>query len=109
MAEILDVHPDFFSVARKRAKRLRADMPPSAALNEGAYWYQPRLRRCDAASPELMQMMGRFWHTDGVSRPSGEPDDEDNMFRESDSPGSAGHPRRELISPGGARPCTRSS
>ena len=101
MAEILDVHPDFFSVARKRAKRLRADMPPAAAINEGVYWYQPRLRRCDAASPELVRMMERFWHTDGVSRPSGAPDDDDNMFRESHSAGSAGHPRRELILPRG--------
>ncbi|CAM9281710.1 unnamed protein product [Laminaria digitata] len=101
MAEILDVHPDFFSVARKRAKRLRADIPPSAAINEGAYWYQPRLRRCDAASPELMQMMERFWHTEGVSRPSRDPYEEEDLFRGPDSPGYVDHPRRELVLPRG--------
>lgn len=105
MAEILDVHPDFFSVARKRAKRLRADIAPSEAIDEGAYWYQPRIRRCDAASPELVQLMERFWHTDGVSRPSGNQSSGDyedrSIYREVDSPGSPGHPLRELILPRG--------
>ena len=70
-AEILGVHPSQFSAARLRARSLQPTLPAAAALDQNAYWYQPRSRRSDVTPPELVQLMKEFWHNDEVSRLTG--------------------------------------
>ena len=97
-AEILGVHPSQFSAARQRARTLQPSLPPAAALDQNAYWYQPRARRSDATPPELVQLMKEFWHNGAVSRLTG---NSRHIFRESKSPDAETHPRRQLMVEGG--------
>ena len=86
--------------AKKRVRRLRSDLTPSLAMDEGAYWFQPRGKRSDTTPPEVLELMKRFWHTDGISRASGNSSDKD-MWREWKRPGAASHSRRQLHVQGG--------
>ena len=70
-AEIPGVYPQYSSTACQRAKLLKPDISPTAAIDEGAYWFYPRSRRSDTIPPELVELMKRFWHTDAVSRATG--------------------------------------
>ena len=81
-AEILGVHPRYFSTARQHARLLRPDISPTAAMDEGTYWFHPRSRRSDATPPELVELMKRFWHTDVVSRVTGNAANRDMCYRE---------------------------
>ena len=99
-AEHLGVHSEHLVGAKKRVRRLRSDLTPSLAMDEGAYWFQPRGKRSDTTPPEVLELMKRFWHTDGISRASGTSSDRD-MWRESKRPGAASHSRRQLHVQGG--------
>ena len=81
-AELLGVHPEHFVGANRRVARLRSDLAPEEALAEGPYWFQPRGKRSDATPPELLELMKRFWHTNEVSRASGNSSNRD-MWRPS--------------------------
>ena len=70
-AEILGVYPRHLSAARQRAKLLRPNISPTAAMDEGTYWFRPWSRRSDTTPPELVELMKRFRHTDGVFRATG--------------------------------------
>lgn len=105
-AEILGVHPSQFSAARQRARSLQPTLPPAAALDQNAYWYQPRARRSDATPPVLVQLMKEFWHNGEVSRLTG---NSRHIFRESKSPDAETHPRRQLMVEGGAKQYSPSS
>lgn len=97
-AEILGIHPANLTAGRKRAKALRPDLPPAVAMDQGAFWFQPRAKRSDETPPELVALMKRFWHTDGVSRASGNSKD---VYRESKSADAVTHARRRLAVQGG--------
>lgn len=97
-AEILGVQPSRFSAARQRARTLQPILPPAAALDQNAYWHQPRARRSDATPPELVQLMKEYWHNGEVSRLTG---NSRHTFRESMSPDAETHPRRQLMVEGG--------
>ena len=92
-AAVLGVREQTLSFARQRLEKLRADLHPDEAIRTGAYWYVPRARRSDATSPELLSLMRQFWHTDEVSRASGNSADRD-MWKASKSPDADCHPRR---------------
>ena len=74
-AELLGVHPEHLVGAKERVRRLRSDLTPAQAMDEGDYWFQPRDKRSDATPPEVLGLMKRFWHTDGISRASGNSSD----------------------------------
>lgn len=80
-AKILGVHPDHFTAARQRAKMLKPDIYPTVAMDDGSYWFHPRSKRSDAAPPELVELMKRFWHTDEVSRATGNSANRDMYIR----------------------------
>ena len=86
--------------ANKRVARLRSDLAPEEALSEGAYWFQPRDKRSDGTPPELLEVMKRFWHTDVVSRASGNSSNRD-MWKPSKREGEVRHARRQLHVQGG--------
>ena len=46
--------------AVKRMKQLRADLHPTEAIKNGIYYFWPRIERSDAASEELVQLMGQY-------------------------------------------------
>ena len=46
--------------AVKCVKQLRADLHPTEAIKNGVYWFWPRVKRSDAASEELVQLMGQY-------------------------------------------------
>lgn len=104
--DLLDVNEKAVSLARERAKRLKHDLHPRAAIEEGAYWYHPRSIRSDATSLELTQLMKGYWHSDEVSRrASDDLGDTGGVYEEpaSHPPAAAAatHPRREPMLPGG--------
>lgn len=93
-SEIFGVHPEHLVAARRRVTALRPELPPLQAIDEKAYYFHPRTKRSDATPPEMLELMGTFWHTDGISRASGNSKD---IWQESKSPSAKGHPRRQLI------------
>lgn len=99
-ADYLEVRKASFSAARQRARQLQAELTPDDAIAAGTYWYTPRARRSDAASPELLLLMRQYWHTDEVSRAKGNSAEKD-FWKPSKSPNAERHPRRELTEPGG--------
>ncbi|CAB1103201.1 unnamed protein product [Ectocarpus sp. CCAP 1310/34] len=99
-AAAINVRRQSFNFAVGRAKKLNPDVRPTEALKDGVYWFSPRAKRSDAASDELVSLMRQYWHTDEVSRASGNSADRD-MWISSKSPNAERHPRRQLIEVGG--------
>lgn len=99
-AAALGVSEKAWRYALKRMKALEADIYPAEAIENGVYWSSPRARRSDAVSDELVSLMRQFWHTDEVSRATGNSADRD-MWKPSKSPTAVGHPRRQLYEAGG--------
>lgn len=67
-AELLGVDVNGLETVCERAKRLTIDVHPKEAIKHSVFWYQERAKRRDATSPELLHLMRRYWHCDGVSR-----------------------------------------
>lgn len=99
-AAALGVNEKAFNFAAARAKKLMADLSPAEAIKNGVYWFWPRAKRSDAASDELVLLMRQYWHSDEVSRATGNSADRD-MWKASKSPTAERHPRRQLTEPGG--------
>ena len=81
--------------AMKRAKQQQVALQPTEAIKNGVYWFWPRVKRSDAVSDELVLLMRQFWHTNKVSRATGNSGDRD-MWKASKSPTAERHPRRQL-------------
>lgn len=97
-AAVLGIGHKVAASARERAIAVRdhSDLPPSAAIENGVYWYGKRAERTDATRPELLSLMRQYWHCDEVSR-AAENSDGDEMWRESDAEDAQSHPRRQLV------------
>lgn len=70
-AASLGIRPQTFRDAEGRMKSARHDLPPAEAVAQGAYVYNERKTRSDATSEELVVLMRQFWHSDDVSRATG--------------------------------------
>ena len=99
-ATTIGIRQQTFLFAVDRAKRLRADRHPDEAIKGDVYWFWPRAKNSNAASNELVLLMRQYWHTDEVSRATGNSADRD-MWKASKSPTAERHPRRQLIEVGG--------
>lgn len=99
-AAALGVREQSWKFAVERVHRLSADLHPTEVAKKGLYWFLPRTKRSDAASEELNLLMRQYWHSDEVSRASGNLASRD-MWKASKSPGAEIHPRRQLTEPGG--------
>ena len=99
-ADAIGVCKQTFNFAVDRAERLRADLHPTEARKSGDYWFWPRAQRSDAASAELVLLMRKYWHTDEVSRATGNSADRD-MWKASKSSTAERHPRRQIVEAGG--------
>ena len=88
--------------ANRRVAKLRSDLALEESLAEGAYWFQPRGMRTDAAPPELLELMKRFWHTNDTSLGSINPRNID-MWRPWKREGDKPHARRQLHVQGGGQ------
>ena len=99
-ADAIGVCKQTFNFAVDRAERLRVDLHSSEARKGGVYWIWPRARRSDAASDKLVLLMRQYWHTDEVSRATGNSADRD-MQKAFKFPIAERHPRRQLIEAGG--------
>lgn len=58
-SEIVGVHPDHLTSARRRVQSLEPDTLPTEAMENGAYWFNPRGKRSDA-TPR------RSWDRSGI-------------------------------------------
>ena len=99
-AAAIGIQQQAFLFAVDRAKRLRTDLHPDEAIKGDVYWFWPRAKNSNAASDELVLLMRQYWHTDEVSRATGDSADRD-MWKASKSPTAERHPRRQLIEVGG--------
>lgn len=70
-AEGLGVRPSTFRLARDRMHNARHDLAPREALACGRYCYHERKERCDVTHSGVMDLARRIWHSDDVSRATG--------------------------------------
>lgn len=71
-AESLGVRMKTFRDAFWRMNLTDHSKPPSQALEEGRYCWVARRTRSDATDPRVLELAVRFWHTDDISRASGD-------------------------------------
>ena len=70
-AASLGVRSDVFAEAQKRMQRVLHDAPPTEAIASGRYLWTRREKRNDATDSELLAMAKRVWHSDDISRATG--------------------------------------
>lgn len=63
---------DTFREAHVRMHRTNHSIPPPQALEEGRYCWATRKIRSDATDQRVLDLAYRFWHSDNVSRASGD-------------------------------------
>ncbi|CAB1100646.1 unnamed protein product [Ectocarpus sp. CCAP 1310/34] len=83
-AQGLGVRDGTFRAARTRMHRTDHAIPPQEALEKGRYLWAPRKERSDKMDERVMGLARRFWHSDDISRASG-------------NSGEEYHPRRQLM------------
>ncbi|CAB1107057.1 unnamed protein product [Ectocarpus sp. CCAP 1310/34] len=71
-------------------------IPPQEALEKGRYLWAPRKERSDKMDERVMGLARRFWHSDDISRASGDSGTK-AMWRPSKKAGEEYHPRRQLM------------
>lgn len=47
-------------------------IPPAQAVEKGRYCWGRWKTRSDATDPRVTELAGRYWHTDDISRASGD-------------------------------------
>ncbi|CAN0402065.1 unnamed protein product [Pylaiella littoralis] len=80
-------------------KNANFSVPPQQALKEGRYLWADRKTRSDVTDSRVMDLARRYWHSDDVSRASGD-SGQKAMWRPSKKAGEVFHPRRQLMVPG---------
>ncbi|CAM9790519.1 unnamed protein product, partial [Ectocarpus sp. 6 AP-2014] len=92
-ARSLEIRCKTFAEARSRMHNTNHDLAPEKALADGCYMYSERKKtRSDATNPEVMALARLYWHSDDVSRPTGN-GEICNESKKSDAPS---HPRKQL-------------
>ncbi|CAN0108099.1 unnamed protein product, partial [Pylaiella littoralis] len=76
-------------------KNANFSLPPQQALKEGRYLWADRKTRSDVTDSRVMDLARRYWHSDDVSRASGD-SGQKAMWRPSKKAGEVYHPRRQL-------------
>lgn len=71
-AESLGVRINTFRKAHVRMHNTNHSIPPPQALEDGCYCWAKRKVRIDATNSRVLDMGTRFWHSDDVSRASGD-------------------------------------
>ncbi|CAM9212837.1 unnamed protein product [Ectocarpus sp. 12 AP-2014] len=95
-AESLGVREKTFRAAHVRMHHTDHTIPPPQALEEGRYCWTRRKTRSDATDERVLELAIRFWHSDDVSRASGD-SVKKAMWRPSKMAGEEYHPRRQLM------------
>lgn len=62
---------------------LTPDVYPTVVMDDRSYWYQLRCSRSDAAQPNVVEVVMRFWVTDEVSRSTRNSANRDMHYMES--------------------------
>ncbi|CAB1114872.1 unnamed protein product [Ectocarpus sp. CCAP 1310/34] len=70
-AKSLGIRYETFSDARVRMHNTNHDIAPRDAVSDGCYVYNERKTRSDVTNPEVMALAKAFWHSDDVSRATG--------------------------------------
>lgn len=71
-AERLGVRPNTYRQAHVRMHNANLSIPPKEALDEGRYlWTKPKTRS-DATDERVVDLATRYWHSDDISRASGD-------------------------------------
>ncbi|CAM9860145.1 unnamed protein product, partial [Pylaiella littoralis] len=68
----LGVRDATFRAARIRMHKTDHTIPPKDALEKGRYLWAPRKERSDKMDERVMGLARRFWHSDDISRASGD-------------------------------------
>lgn len=71
-ARSLGVRAETFRDAHVRMHQTDHSIPPPQALEQGRYCWATRKIRSDATDQRVLDLARRFWHTDDVSRASGD-------------------------------------
>ena len=79
-AESYGVRFETFKDAQDRMKRARHDLAPDEAFESGQYVYDQRKKRSDCTHPGCLDLARRFWHSDDVSRATGNSGDPFNSL-----------------------------
>ncbi|CAM9837887.1 unnamed protein product, partial [Hapterophycus canaliculatus] len=96
-AESVGIRWDAFSEARARMHNTNHDLAPQQAYADGCYLHNERKVRSDVTNPEVMELARLYWHSDDVSRATG---NSGTICRESRKRGAPSHPRRQLMHKG---------
>ncbi|CAB1099564.1 unnamed protein product [Ectocarpus sp. CCAP 1310/34] len=70
-AKSLGIRYETFGDARFRMHNTNHDIAPRDAVSDGCYVYNERKTRSDVTNPEVMALAKAFWHSDDVSRATG--------------------------------------
>ncbi|CAN0437428.1 unnamed protein product [Ectocarpus sp. 8 AP-2014] len=70
-ARSLEIRCKTFTEACSRMHNTNHDLAPEKALADGCYMYSERKTRSDATNLEVMALARLYWHSDDVSRPTG--------------------------------------
>ncbi|CAM9183297.1 unnamed protein product [Ectocarpus sp. 12 AP-2014] len=89
-AQSLGVRDATFRAARTRMHRTDHTIPPQEALEKGRYLWAPRKERSDKMDERVMGLARRFWHSDDISRASGDSGKRDESYVEAVQEGRGG-------------------
>ncbi|CAM9677252.1 unnamed protein product [Pylaiella littoralis] len=93
-AERLGIRPNTYREAHVRMHNANLSIPPKEALDEGRYLWAERKTRSDATDRRVVDLATRYWHSDDISRASG---DSGKILLPSKAAGEEYHPRRQLM------------